>query len=77
MDDAGATHLGNDRVVPLTIWVGVKDVIRALGCSKSCAYEHLRRASGRSSGRRGLLRVEANVWERYAKEAFGCALQAR
>src|SRR5258708_21045422 len=72
VDEARATHLGSERVVPLTIWVGVKDVMHALGCSRSTAYEHLRRASGRSSGRRGLLRVEANVWERYAKEVFGC-----
>ena len=34
-----------DRLrIPLTVLVSVSDVRRALGCSRSAAYEHLRRA---------------------------------
>ncbi len=43
------------RKLPLTVFVSVSDVQRALGCSRSAAYEHLRRAAGREQGVRGLL----------------------
>jgi hypothetical protein len=33
----------------VTVWVSATDVRRALGCSRSLAYEHLRRAAGRVS----------------------------
>lgn len=52
----------------LTFWVAVSDVMEALACGRSTAYEHLRRAAGRRRGERGLLRVAAPVWERYAAE---------
>jgi len=45
--------------------VSARDVMAALGCSRSAAYEHLRRASGRGEGTRGLLRVRQSVWNTY------------
>ncbi len=57
------------RVLELTKWVGVVDVQAALGCSRTTAYEHLRRAAaqlGRPPGKRGLLRVSLEEWEHYA-----------
>ena len=32
------------RVVPITVFASAKDVMRALGCSRALAYQHLRRA---------------------------------
>ena len=58
------------RVVPITVFVGVDDVVRAIGCSRSQAYTYLREATGRKSGERGLLRVSALVWERYVGARF-------
>lgn len=55
----------------ITYWVAVSDVARALGCGRTTAYAHLRRAAGRRPGDRGLLRVPAPVWERYAAEHLG------
>ncbi len=49
----------------LTVFVGVEEVRRQLGCRESLAYEHLRAAAGRRPGERGLLRVSSVVWERY------------
>lgn len=63
------------RAAPITFWLAVDDVIHALGCSRTKAYEHLRRAAGRRPGERGLLRVPAPVWERYAFEHFGKGAQ--
>ncbi len=60
------------RDFPLTAFVRVKDVMRALGCSRSLAYEHLRRAAQRMPGARGLLRVPVRVWEKYVLEAYQC-----
>jgi len=58
--------------LPITMFVSPADVMRALACSRSLAYEHLRRAARRERGVRGLLRVPVDVWERYAAEVFGC-----
>src|SRR6266852_3177668 len=60
------------RDFPLTAFVRVKDVMRALGCSRSLAYEHLRRAAQRTPGARGLLRVPVRVWEKYVLEVYRC-----
>ncbi len=57
----------------ITMWVSATDVRRALGCSRALAYEHLRRASRRPPGERGLLRVPLDVWERYAREVLSCS----
>ena len=65
--------LGTTRVweSAITYWVAVSDVARALGCGRTTAYAHLRRAAGRRPGDRGLLRVPAPIWERYAAEHLG------
>ena len=55
------------RVLPITVFVSAADVMRALGCSKTVAYEHLRRAARRAPGTRGLLRVPVAVWEDYLR----------
>ncbi len=60
-----------DREIVITMFVDVRDVRQALGCSLSAAYDHLRRAAGRDKGKRGMLRVPVDQWERYAKETFG------
>jgi len=57
---------------PLTLFVSVEQVRLALGCSRSAAYEHLRRAARRLPGTRGLLRVPLRVWEGYVAEVFAC-----
>src|SRR5216684_2589735 len=64
--------LRTSRDFSLTAFVRVKDVMRALGCSRSLAYELLRRAAGRTSGTRGLLRVPVLVWERFVLEVYRC-----
>ncbi len=60
------------RVLPMTVFVGVAEIIQALGCSRSTAYEHLRRAARRDGGHQGLLRVPLAEWENYIKEQLGC-----
>src|SRR4051794_29403947 len=37
----------------ITVFVGVADVMRAIGCSRSQAYVYLREAAGRTRGQRG------------------------
>ncbi len=59
------------RVLPITVFVSAADVMRALGCSKTVAYEHLRRAARRAPGTRGLLRVPVAVWEDYLRGLDG------
>ena len=54
----------------VTSFVGAKDVMRALGCSRSAAYDHLRRA-GAAPRQGGLLRIPLDRWERYANLHFG------
>jgi hypothetical protein len=72
-NDAKAGEVSRpERVVPVTVFVSAVDVMRALGCSRSKAYEHLRRAAGRKPGLRSLLRVSVEVWESYVTEEFGC-----
>lgn len=56
--------------VDITQFIDASDVQRALKCSRSKAYEHLRRAAGRGPNERGMLRVPARLWERYVKEIF-------
>lgn len=51
--------------------VSARDVMAAVGCSKSAAYRHLREAAGRPNGTGKTLRVPVDTWERYAKRAFG------
>ena len=58
------------RDFTLTAFVRVKDVMRALGCSRSLAYELLRRAAKRAPGSRGLLRVPVWAWERFVLEQY-------
>src|SRR6266849_8373613 len=64
--------LRTSRDFSLTAFVRVKDVMRALGCSRSLAYELLRRAARRTPGTRGLLRVPVLVWERFVLEVYRC-----
>ena len=42
-------------------------VMVQLGCSRSAAYEHLRRAARRAEGARGLLAVPVSMWNRYVE----------
>jgi len=56
--------------VSITQFVDASDVQQSLKCSRSKAYEHLRRAAGRRPSERGMLRVPARLWERYVKETF-------
>ena len=49
------------------------EAMQALGCSRSTAYEHLRRAAGRIEATGRLLRVPVEVWEHYVKENFSCS----
>jgi hypothetical protein len=60
------------RSPSITPFVDAADVQAALKCSRSTAYYHLRRASGRTSGTGTLLRVPLRTWERYAREVFEC-----
>jgi len=60
------------RVVPITIFIGVGDVIRALGCCRAKAYQLLREAAGRNRGERGMLRVPVYVWEQFIQEKLAC-----
>src|SRR5258708_35696829 len=60
------------RVLPLTVFVSVADVVRVLGSSRSTAYILLRRAAKRPRGTHGLLRVSAHDWESYINEVFSC-----
>jgi hypothetical protein len=54
----------------ITVFVSAKDVMRALGCSRSSAYAHLRRAG--AVVRNGeMLRITLERWERYATLRFG------
>jgi len=59
------------RLSLVPMFVSAVEVRRSLGCSRSLAYEHLRRAAGREPGARGLLRVPLDVWERY--EVLSCS----
>ena len=70
--DTNATPTAPVRELPLTLFVSVDDVRRALDCSRSLAYEHLRRAAGRAPGERGLLRVSVARWECYIREVYPC-----
>src|SRR5512132_1394745 len=66
---AGALVSG--RVLPLTKFVSVDDVIEALGVKRCTAYAHLRQAARRGPGARGLLRVPLLVWARSVAEVVG------
>jgi hypothetical protein len=63
------TQLRRGEGVPLgmTIYVKAHDVMAALGCSKSKAYEELRKAAGRTVGTHACLRVTVEDWERYRR----------
>src|SRR6266540_1922719 len=52
----------------LTRYDHVQEVRRALGCSHSLAYEHLRRAAGREPTARAACLQPTRHVERYAKE---------
>src|SRR6478735_5630319 len=54
----------------ITVFVSAKDVMRALGCGRSSAYDHLRRA-GAVSRSGEMLRITLERWERYATLRFG------
>ncbi len=68
--DGGQQPKRSERTPRLSHYVGMKDVMDALDCSKSTAYRHLREASGRVNGTGKSLRVLVEVWERYAKRTF-------
>jgi hypothetical protein len=67
---APTTNARRGEGVPLgmTIYVKARDVMAALGCSKSKAYEELRKAAGRTVGTHACLRVTVEDWERYRRE---------
>jgi len=44
--------------IPLTVFIGVTDVRRALGCSRALAYVHLRRAARREPGTKRALTAD-------------------
>src|SRR5689334_2764673 len=59
------------RQASITECITAEDVQRALRCSRSTAYEPLRRASGRPPDCAGMmLRVSIRAWERYFRETF-------
>lgn len=63
---------GNLRTLGITLFVSRKDVEHALGCSRSTAAMHLRKAAGKTDSSRTLVRVSVERWEQYVKEVFGC-----
>jgi len=75
-DPHAATH---ERLPLLRRWVSAADVQVALGCSRASAYEHLRRAAGRTPGAVDagrLLRVGLEAWEAYAAATFSSSTPA-
>jgi hypothetical protein len=58
------------NVLELPVFVDVTDVMNSMKCSRSAAYEHLRKAGGRLPGQRGQLRVPIYVWLRYVRARF-------
>jgi hypothetical protein len=69
MESGFTKDLNLERRLDLAGYVRAKDVQQALGCSLSHAYEHLRRATGKTG--RCLLRAPVEVWEAYARLTFG------
>src|ERR1700722_11460864 len=57
--------------LPLTKWVSAKDVMHAVGCSRTMAYEHIHRAKGDEARTGEAVRVTVEQWERYAREGLG------
>jgi hypothetical protein len=57
--------------LPLTKWVTAADVMEAVGCSRSAAYEYLHRAAGTGVRTGRAVRVTVEQWERYARVEFG------
>lgn len=53
-------------------YVGARDVVAQLGCSRAAAYRMLAEAAGRLPGARGMLRVPMATWERYLEERARC-----
>ena len=64
--------MGDERVIPIPIFVDVEDVMRTMKCKRATAYVHMRRAVGRKPGQRGLLRVPVYLWQRYVDHLY-CA----
>lgn len=58
------------EVINLPVFVDVHDVRKTMKCSRSVAYEHMRRAVGRQTGQRGQLRVPLYVWREYVDLHF-------
>src|SRR4051812_42220735 len=72
MSSSGAPAL---RVLELTRFVGVGDVVAAVGCSQRSAYRMMTEAAkqaGLPGKQHGLKRLPQLVWERYAAQRFGC-----
>ena len=62
--------MSSARVVPIPIFIDVRDVMESMKCGRAMAYEHMRRAIGRKPGERGQLRVPVYVWQRYIEITF-------
>jgi hypothetical protein len=54
----------------VTQYIGVREVMEALDCSKSLAYEHLKRAAGGLDTNGRLRRVALDDWEAYVRREF-------
>lgn len=66
------------RVLELTRFVSVADVVQVLRCPRSTAYEHMNRAWPRAPGSRGLRRIPMIAWEDYLRGVSGLeALRGR
>lgn len=57
-------------VIPIPVFIDVKDVMTSMKCSRTTAYAHMRQAIGRRPGERGQLRVPIYVWQRYVDAMF-------
>ncbi len=63
------------RDLRVTKMVAAEDVVAALGCARSTAYQHMRAAlGGTRTGKRGLVRVPVKAWEAYVERTFGATL---
>jgi len=62
--------MSSGRVVPIPVFIDVRDVMESMKCGRAMAYEHMRRAIGRKPGQRGQLRVPVYVWQRYVEITF-------
>lgn len=59
------------RELGMTVFVSRADVQQAVGCGRSTAAMHLRRAAGKTDSSKSLVRVPLQTWEEYAAKMWG------